>query len=214
MSYSAMAQSQRNLDFVTQAQLERFEGSTLARGLYSSMKLLYRRNFFLFSFAVFEVEMRFGQDIVGGLEALAEGRMFSKSLEAQIANLALDAEDAFIQIEFKIAFGFSLFLREIRRSTREVYEFGAIDRDLYERIWNSLPIWYDFLRRRGVRRGDRMFYRIQEDVLRVVYEEADGHVLLDESYQEPYARRAVLGGYFAPTSDLRQGLVRSLFNHK
>lgn len=208
-----MVQSRQNRDFVTQAQLERFQGSTLAQGLYSSMQLLYRRNFFFFSFAVFEVEMRFGQDMAGDLEALVEGRGLSKSLENQIANLALDSEDAFIQIEFKIAFGFNLFIREIRRSTREVYEFGAIDRDLCERIWNSLPVWYDFLRRRGVRRGDRMFYRIQGDVLRVVYEEADGNVLLDESYEEPYARRAVLGGYFAPTSDLRQGLVRSLFNH-
>ncbi len=196
----------------TQVQCERFEGDTLARGLYSSMKLLYRRSFFIFGLSIFAVEIRFGQEIAGRLEALAKGRTLSRTLENQIANLALDAQDAFIQIEFKFAFGSSLFIREIRRSTREVYEFGAIDRELYQRVWNNLPVWYSFLSRRGVRRGDKMFYRIQGEVLRVVYENADGRVLLDERYQEPFARRAVLGGYFVPTSDLRKGLIRSLFD--
>ncbi|HSM08267.1 MAG TPA: hypothetical protein VLA33_04535, partial [Gemmatimonadota bacterium] len=63
---------------------------------------------------------------------------------------------------------------------------------------------------RGIRSGDRMLQRVRGDTLRTVYEGADGEVLLDQVDVGPERRLAVLGGYFAPGSDFRQGLVESV----
>jgi hypothetical protein len=56
-----------------------------------------------------------------------------------------------------------------------------------------------------------MIYGIRGDTLHTVFRVAEGDILLDQVDVGPQRRLAVLGGYFAPKSDFRESLVRSLF---
>jgi hypothetical protein len=56
-----------------------------------------------------------------------------------------------------------------------------------------------------------MFYRIRGDTLHTVFRSAEGENLLDQVDVGPERRLFVLGGYFAPNSDFREKLVKSLF---
>ena len=49
------------------------------------------------------------------------------------------------------------------------------------------------------------------DTLRTVVISAGGQVLLDRSENDQGTRRVVLASYFAPGSELREPLLRSLF---
>ncbi|MGH7552989.1 MAG: hypothetical protein ACREMQ_08145 [Longimicrobiales bacterium] len=58
-------------------------------------------------------------------------------------------------------------------------------------------------------RGGRI-YRIAGETLHTRYRDAQGNVLLDQVDVGAAPRRAVLGSYFAPRSDFRRPLIRSL----
>jgi hypothetical protein len=55
-----------------------------------------------------------------------------------------------------------------------------------------------------------MYQRIRSDTLRTVYVDREGSILLDQLDVGPERRLAVLGGYFAPGSEFRDGLVASV----
>jgi hypothetical protein len=56
-----------------------------------------------------------------------------------------------------------------------------------------------------------MTYRIRGDSLHTVVRTAEGRVLVDHRDADPQAPLSVLGGYFSPGSDFREGLLNSLF---
>ena len=74
-----------------------------------------------------------------------------------------------------------------------------------------MPVWFGFLEVEGASKGDEILYRIRGDSLRTVYRTVGQEVLLDQVDVGPERRMAVLGSYFAPGSDFRKGLIRSLF---
>ena len=56
-----------------------------------------------------------------------------------------------------------------------------------------------------------MFYRIRGDTLRTIYRTVQGETRLDRTDFGRFRRLSVMGGYFAPKSDFRKGLIASLF---
>lgn len=101
-------------------------------------------------------------------------------------------------------------LQAIRQSTEAAWKAGMIDDETYRFVERGIPTWYPFLEERGVREGDAMTYRIRGDTLHIGYRAADGEVLLEQT--DVGTARSVLAGYFAPGSDFREGLLRSLLD--
>ena len=73
-----------------------------------------------------------------------------------------------------------------------------------------LPEWYGFMEERGIMKGDWMVYWVHGDTLDSSYHGVDGEVLLDRNQTGSMRRYGVLGSYFAPKSDFRKKLVKSL----
>jgi hypothetical protein len=67
---------------------------------------------------------------------------------------------------------------------------------------------------RGYQKNDRLIYSVTPDTLRTVVVSAGGQVLLDLSDHEAGARRVVMASYFAPKSDTRELLIRSLLERR
>ena len=66
------------------------------------------------------------------------------------------------------------------------------------------------LAKRGYEKGDRLVYSITPEGLRTAVFSAGGQVLVDIQDRDPGVRKVVLASYFAPKSDFRGPLLKSL----
>jgi len=189
-----------------------FDLVSLATGPFSRMSTLYEKSFLLFSIDVLSLEVRFGSEVAERVESLVQnGGEPSKYADA-IADTAIHAQDAFVQIRFLRDIGLDRFIQEARESTKLVREAGIIDNPGYEQISQNLPLWYASLSNRGIKEGDEMFYRIRGELLRSVYLGVDGTIYVDQEAKGKLFPLAVLGGYFVEKSKFRKGLLQSLFH--
>jgi len=180
----------------------------LAAGEHSRMHMLLEKT--IFQVDVLTLEIRFGPETAAQLDSLVDGREFSKNLADSAAAIALESRDVWARIEFKRGVGLDQFLEGVRDNLRRAEAAGILSAEDYSYISANLPIWYAFLADRRILPGDRMVYRIRGDTLRTVFQSVGGEVLLDQVDVGPERRLSVLGGYFAPDSDFRDKLVRSL----
>lgn len=186
--------------------------TNLGAGPNATMAMLLEKS--IFQVDVLQLEVRLGPEATMRLDSLiaASGSASASPdvLGDSVAAIALGARDALTSLEFLRDVGLGRFLDGIRDNLRRAEEGGLITPAEFEGISSALPAWYDFLRDRGIRSGDRMLQRVRGDSLRTVYISAAGDTLLDQADVGSHRRLAVLGGYFAPGSDFREGLVESL----
>lgn len=181
----------------------------LATGPFAEMHMLLEKT--IFQVDVLTLRVRFDALTALDLEALAAGRRPSDALIDSLAAVAVAAQNVWARITFLRDVSLGQFLGGVREDMRRAVRAEILTSEEYDRISQGLPLWYAFLERRKIRRGDRMYYRIRGDTLRTVYESLDGEVLLDQVDIGPERRRSVLGSWFAPKSSFREKLLASLF---
>lgn len=192
------------------AQSPPVDTTSLGEGPYATMHTLFEKT--IFKVDVLTLDLRFGPEVVQQLEGLVRGREYSSELADSVARIAAGAQDAWARIEFQRDVSLGQFLDGVRENLRRAREAGFITAGTYEMVSDGLPRWFAVLEERGIHDGDEIFYRIRDDTLRTVFRGADGRILVDQTDVGPERRLAVLGSYFAPKSDFRKGLIRSLFD--
>jgi hypothetical protein len=173
------------------------------------MSTTLERRVLLGSADVLSIEIQFGSEVSSRLRTLVRQPGLPTGLADSIANTAMHSRDAFVEIRFLRDIGLGLFVQEARRTARRVCDAGVIDETTYKEISRNLPVWYSPLRNRGIKKNDRMSYRILNDTLRTVYRGESGEVYLDQINHGSVPRLTVLGGYFVEQSDFRDGLINS-----
>lgn len=185
------------------------ELATLASGPYSSMHMLLEKTFFRVD--VLTLEVRFGTGTQQQMEKLARGQQFSAAVAARIAEAAIGAEEAYVKLEFLRDVSLDRWVQGVRESLTLGRQAGIIDEETYRHVYRSLPEWFRVVAERGFQKGDQILYRAYPDRMRTVLLSKDGRVLLDQTDKGASPGRAMLAGYFAPGTDFREPLVRSLF---
>jgi hypothetical protein len=71
---------------------------------------------------------------------------------------------------------------------------------------------FSFLKERGLEKGDRIHYVLRDDSLFSSYTRADGTVEFNDIRVGPERRPSLLGGYFVPKTNFRDGLIDQLFD--
>jgi hypothetical protein len=181
----------------------------LATGPYSEMQMLLQKT--IFKVDVFTLRVRFDDATATRFEGLVAGRAHSSSLADSIADAALDAVDAWAVIDYLRDVELHQYLDGVRNNMKRAVEAGLISDQGYNVISAGLPSMYAPIEERKILRGDRIYYRIQGDTVRTVYQGVDGELLLDHTEVGAERRMAVMGGYFAPGSSFREELIGSLF---
>jgi hypothetical protein len=181
----------------------------LDSGEHARMHMLLEKT--IFQVDVLFLDIRLGAREAARLQSILAGREYSDELADSVAAVALDSRSAWARIEFKRDVSLEQFLDGIRKNLGRAEDAGIVTPEEYEDIVASLPRWYAFLVGGQIRSGDQMLYGIRGDTLHTVFRGAEGDILLDQVDVGPQRRLAVLGGYFAPKSDFRESLVRSLF---
>jgi hypothetical protein len=181
----------------------------LAQGPYSSMHMLLEKTFLKVD--VLTVDVRFGKAVHPRLAELVKGQSYSDELAKQVADLAIRADDALIQLKFVRDVSLEQWMDGVKENLEQAREAGLITKKLQQRVSQGLPGWFAALKERGYKTGDRVLYRVRPDGLRTVVVTVDGKVLVDRLDADKEAPRVVMASYFAPRSDFRDLLVRSLF---
>lgn len=185
--------------------------ASLAGGPDSEMSMVYRKGFLFVSVDVLDLKIRFGPHATQQFRSLLGGRdEVSPKPEQQIVSTALSADNVLIEIRFLRDIGLDRFIQEARRSTKRAHDAGLIDASEMKRVDENLPKWYAPLRGRDIRKGDRMYYRIQHQSMRTVFLGVDGKTYVDQTDRGEAPGRTVLAGYLAPGSDFRSDLIESL----
>jgi hypothetical protein len=159
---------------------------------------------------VLRVEIDFGRETASALRDLADRGAFTDELAEQIAARAFRADHAFVRVRFQRDVTLDQFVEGVRENLRHAYDAGMINGEMYQNTSRRLPQWFGFLRERGFREGDQLLYRAHPHRLRTVMLDAEGNEMLDQTDLGVMPRLTLLSGYFAPGTDLREPLIRSL----
>lgn len=182
----------------------------LGSGVNARMHMLLEKT--IFRVDVLSLDIRLGPSDAARLDSLLAGRGYSGDLADSVAAVALNSRNVWARIEFKRDVSLEQFLGGIRNNLERAEKAGIVTNEQYAAISTGLPEWYAFLADRRILSGDQMFYRIRGDTLHTVFRGTEGEILLNQIDVGPERRLSVLGGYFAPASDFRNKLVKSLFD--
>jgi len=192
--------------------LPSLDSPELAQGPYSSMHMLLQKT--VLKIDVATVDVRFDKATQARFAELARGQQYSYPLDAQLASAAIAAPHAIVQMQFVRDVPLNRWIGVVRDNLELAREAGLIGRDIEQRVANAIPQWFAPLQERGYQKGDKLIYAISPDTLRTVVVSPGGQVLLDLTEREAGARRVVMPSYFAPKSDTRERLIRSLLEKR
>ena len=188
--------------------LPSLDSSELAQGPYSYMHMLLQKTILRINVAT--IEVRVDKQAQTRFAGLARGQAYSDALEQQLAHVAIGAERAVVQMRFKRDVSLDRWMGVVRENLEQARKAGLIDVGLERRVSQGLPEWFAPLRERGYQKSDRLVYAVSADSLRTLVISVAGQVLVDRLEREQGTRRVVLASYFAPGSDFREPLLRSL----
>ena len=189
--------------------LPSLDSPDLAQGPFASMHMLLQKT--ILSINVATIEVRVDKPTQTRLTGIASGQQYSDALAQQLANVAIGAERAVVQMHFKRDIGLNRWIGVVRENLEQARKAGLISADLERQVGQGLPQWFAALKDRGYEKNDRLVYAVAPDSLRTVVVSAGGQVLVDRTDREPGARRVVMASYFAYGSEFREPLLRSLF---
>lgn len=181
----------------------------LAQGPYSSMHMLLEKTFL--NIDVLTVDVRFGKSVQARLTELAKGKAYSDALGKQVATVAIGADDALVQLKFLRDISLDQWMDGVRDNLKQAREAGLITAKVQTRVSAGLANWFSAVKERGYKKGDRLLYRVQPSSLRTVVVAADGKIFVDKLDRGSEAPHVVMSSYFAPDSDFRELLLKSLF---
>ena len=192
-------------------ELPSLAGPGLAQGSYSSMHMLLQKTFLKINVATIDVV--FDRKSQGQFASLAQGKAYSDALAQQLAPVAIGTDRAVVQMQFVRDVPLGRWIDVVRDNLKQARAAGLVSGDLEKKVGAGLPQWFSALEKRGYEKGDRLLYALAPGSLRTVVIAASGQVLLDREEADPGVRGVVLASYFAPGSDFREPLFRSLVEH-
>jgi hypothetical protein len=181
----------------------------LAQGPYAYMHMLLQKTILRINVAT--IEVRVDKPTQARLTSIAKGQAYADGLAEPLATAAIGAESAVVEMTFKRDISLSRWMGVVRENLEQARKAGLIDAGLEKRVGDGLPQAFAALKQRGYEKGDRLVYAVSPGSLRTVVVSAKGQVFLDRVEQDPGTRRVVMASYFAPGSDFREPLLRSLF---
>jgi len=184
----------------------------LAQGPYGQMHMRLQKT--MLKINVADIDVRVDKLTQAKLAQTASGQPYSEALDYRLAPIAIAAPRAVVQMQFVRDVPLNRWMGVVRDNLEQARDAGLISRDVEHRVSEALPNWFAPLKDRGYQKGDRVVYSVTPDALRTVVVSAGGQVLLDMTEHEAGARGVVLASYFAPKSDTREALLRSLVSSK
>lgn len=183
--------------------------SRLAKGRFSSAHMLLEKT--ILKVDVLTVDVRFGASTQSELAKLAEGKSYSNDLGGKMAKVAIAAPEAVVQLKFVRDVSLDQWMDGVRENLDQALAAGLITAELKNKVANALPGTFQAIKERGYEEGDRLLYGVRNGVVDTAVVAGNGTVLVQKSQNDSQIAGVVLASYFAPGSDFREPLLKSLF---
>jgi hypothetical protein len=180
----------------------------LGEGTYSLAHMLLEKT--ILKVDVLTLDVRFSKQTQSKVVEIANGKPYSAELAKQVAPLAIGADRAVVQMKFVRDVGLDKWMDVLRENIAQARKANLISAALEKKVSDNLPRTFAALNDRGYEKGDRLLYEVRPDSLRSVVVAADGKVLVDQITREGDVARVVMAAFFAPESEFRTPLLRSL----
>ena len=194
------------------APLPVLEGGDLGQGPYAAMHMLLQKT--VLNIKVATIDVRFDKGTQGRFAQLAGGKSYAPDLGHQLALAAIDARHAVVVMQFQRDIPLNRWIGVVKDNLEQARKAGLITREVEQRVGNSLAEWFGALKDRGYEKGDRLMYAVTPDGVRSLVASAGGKVFVDRVDKGHDGRRVVISSYFAPGSEFREPLLRSLVEQK
>jgi hypothetical protein len=181
----------------------------LGSGPYSSMSMLLEKTFLKVD--VLTVNVVVGKKAQGEMTKLAQGKQYSEGLGEQIAKVAIGADDALVTLTFQRDVSLDQWIDAVRENLTQARKAGLMTADTEKKVSEGLPTWFAAIKDRGYEKNDKLSYRVTADSLHTKVVSAGGTKLVEFKDSDKSAPRVVMASYFAPGSDFREPLLKSLF---
>jgi hypothetical protein len=197
---------------VADGPLPSLDGPELGQGPYSAMHMRLQKT--ILNVNVADIDVKFDKATQAKMAELARGKSYSEGLAHQLSLLTLDAKSAVFQMKFLRDIPLKRWIDVVKDSLDQAKAAGLITASMQDAVMKGLPEWFGALKDRGYEKGDRLMYAITPDGVRSVVASAGGKVFVDRFDKGHDGRRVVISSYFAPKSEFREPLVRSLVEQK
>jgi hypothetical protein len=194
---------------VAELPLPSLAATDLAHGPFAAMHMLLAKTFL--KVEVLTVDVRFSAAVQAKFKDLAGGQALSSELEQSLAQTAMAAQRVVVRTKFRRDVGLGQWLDGVRENMEHAVKAGLISAATEKQLADGLPTVFAALKDRGFRDKDSVFYDVRPGSVRTTAVAADGSVLVDQVSHEPEVSRVVLSSYFAPGSEFRRPLLKSLF---
>ena len=134
-----------------------------------------------------------------------------EELDHSVAAVYLSAEGADLRMTFLVSFDLERFLAGNRDSLNGLAEAGIISGDDAERLYLENERRFAILEDSGMKEGDRLEHELRGDSIITRFIDASGVTRIDELRVGPERRAALLGSFFGPESEFRDGLLDQVF---
>jgi len=192
--------------------LPSLDGPELGQGPYSAMHMRLQKT--LLNINVADIDVKFDKATQAKMAELARGKPYSEGLAHQLSLLTLDAKHAVFQMKFLRDIPLNRWIGVVKDSLDQAKSAGLITASMEDVVMKGLPEWFGALKDRGYEKGDRLMYAVTPDGVRSVVASAGGKVFVDRVDKGHDGRRVVISSYFAPKSEFREPLLRSLVEQK
>jgi hypothetical protein len=173
------------------------------------MEMLYERT--IFNIDVLTVCIGVDPGPEAELRALVDGADYGPAAADAVVARVMDSHSVLIRSRFHRDVGLDQFLGGVRDSLERARDGGYLAHDELEAVFEENVRQFQPFHDRGFRSEETITYRIRGDRLDLEVRDANGGMLFENRVEGDVRRGALLGGYFAPDSDFREGLLRSLF---
>lgn len=129
----------------------------------------------------------------------------------RISDALLAADTMLLSMEYARDSGHDRLMKGVRRSMEAAMKSALITEEEMARMYDALASELATLADRGVLEGDRLVYRLDGEVLQVVYADPAGEQLVSATYEGPEWAKGVKGAFFGKESRFRTKLVKSLY---
>jgi hypothetical protein len=197
---------------VADGPLPSLDAPELGQGPYSLLHMRLQKT--ILNINVADIDVRFDKATQAKMAELARGKPYSEGLAHQLSLLTLDAKHAVFQMKFLRDIPLNRWIGVVKDSLDDARAAGLITADMQNRVMQGLPQWFGALKDRGYEKGDRLMYAVTPDAVRSVVASAGGQVFVDRIDKGHEGRRVVISSYFAPKSEFREPLLRSLVEQK
>ena len=182
-----------------------------AQGPYSAMHMLLEKT--VFNVDVLHVDVRVGKQVHRRLiEVIGSNKRYCEELGNALAKVALEADDALVEVSYLRDISFEQWMEGVIENLHHAESAKLITNAVRQRVQARVPVAFAAIKERGYERGDRLLYRVRADSVRMVVVSARGKIYVDTTDVDKDAPHVVMASYFAPKTDFRESLLRSLFD--